>query len=145
MRTILKLIGLIILFQLGACKDENTISPRTTYSNLLTASPWGNCTVTHAIDGDLSNQYSDFVLLFTMSKSDDFEGTFVTSHGGHAFPENTGKWKFSEDLKQIIFDSGRELDFQLDENHLLLDFSISPAGGRANGLSGHFVFDLKPL
>lgn len=145
MKTILKLTGLIILVQFGACKDDNEINPQHKSVEILTATSWGNGTVTHAIDGDLSDQYENFAIVFTKKPSADFEGTFVVASGGYAFSENTGKWKFSEDLKQIIFDSGREFDFQLDENHLRLDFSVSLAGGRGNGLSGHFVFDLKPL
>jgi len=145
MKTILKLTGLIIVLQLGACKDDNELSPQVKNVSMLTATSWGNGTVIHAIDGDLSGQYTDFVINFSKNPSADFEGTYLVANGGYAFPETTGKWKFSEDLTKIIFDSGREFDFQLDENHLQLDFVVTLAGGRANGISGHFVFDLNPL
>ena len=56
-----------------------------------------------------------------------------------------GKWKFNEHLDIIIFDSGREISYQVDESTLHLDLNVDTPGGRTNGLSGHFVFDLKPL
>lgn len=145
MKNILKLSALLILFNLAACKDdENDLSLHDKNVNMITSTSWGDATVTHA-DGDLSDQYEDFVMAFTKNSSTGFDGTYVIANGGYAFSEAAGNWKFSDDLTQIILDSGKEMDFELDENSLQLDFTVTSPGGRAAGLSGHFIFDLKPL
>ena len=144
MKNILTLIAIVALFLLSACKDDNVDASSHDQSvAMLTASAWGNPTVNHP-DGDLSDQYTDFIIAFTKKPADGFDGIFVVGNGGYAFPESTGKWKFSEDLTQIIFDSGRELDIVLSATNLNLDFIVTPEGGRINGLSGHFTFDLTP-
>lgn len=143
MKNILTLIAIVALFQLSACKDDNEANTHDQNVAMLTASAWGNPTVNHP-DGDLSDQYTDFIIAFTKKPTDGFDGIFVVGNGGYAFPESTGKWKFSEDLSQIIFDSGRELDIELSATNLNLDFIVTPEGGRIDGLSGHFTFDLTP-
>lgn len=144
MKKILTLTALIVLFQLSACKDNNEISQHDQTVNTLVASTWGNASVTNSADGDLSDQYTDFIMVFTSKPADGFDGTFLIANGLYAFPESTGKWKLSEDLTKIVFDSGREIDYQLSNNTLHLDFVVTPIGGRINGLSGHFTFDLTP-
>jgi hypothetical protein len=144
MKSIIKLTALLFVLQLGACKDEKE-SGTDVKTKMLTAESWGNAQVTHTPDGDLSDQYTNFAIVFTSNASDGFDGTFVVSNGGYAFSENAGKWKFSNDLDQIIFDSGKVIDFQLDETHLELDFIVPTPGGRVSGISGHFIFDLQPL
>lgn len=144
MKKILTLTALIaLLFQFSACKDDNEISAHDQNVNTITASTWGDPTVTHP-DGDLSDQYTNFIIAFTNKPANGFDGDFVVGNGGYAFTENSGRWKFSEDLTQIILDSGRELDVELSSTNLNLDFIVTPEGGRINGLSGHFTFDLKP-
>jgi hypothetical protein len=144
MKNILKISALLLVLQATSC-DDNEVSPKSQEVNLLTASPWSHSTVIHATDGDLSEQYRNFVISFTNAPSSPFEGNFVVSNGGHAFPETTGKWKLNDDLTLIIFDSGRELNYDIDNNTLHLDFTVAPIGGRVAGLSGHFTFELKPL
>lgn len=134
---------MVALAHLSACKDDNEVSAHDQNVNVITASTWGDPTVTHP-DGDLSDQYSDFIIAFTKKPADGFDGIFVIGNGSYAFPENSGKWKFSEDLTKIILDSGRELDVELSATNLNLDFIVTPEGGRIDGLSGHFTFDLKP-
>lgn len=134
---------MIIALQLGACGDEKE-SGTAAKTKMLTATPWGHATVTHS-DGDLSGQYGNFAIIFAKNGSDGFDGTFLISKGGYAFSETAGKWMFSDDMTQIIFDSGKEIDIELSEDHLQLDFIVPPPGGRIAGLSGHFVFDLQPL
>ncbi len=143
MKNFLILIAIVALFQLSSCKDDK-VSGHDQNINLLTSSNWGNPTVINATDGDLSDQYTDFIMVFKNKSADGFDGTFVIGNGLYAFPETTGKWRFSEDLTKIIFDSGREIDFELSEKKLQLDFVVTPDGGRINGLSGHFTFDLQP-
>ncbi len=145
MKSILKFAALLIVFQLGACNDDNETSKRDIKIDMLTASSWGNAQVTHTPDGDLSIQYTDFAIVFTGNSSDGFDGTYIISNGGYAFSENAGKWKFSDDLSKIILDSGKELAYQLDETNLHLDFTVASAGSKVAGVSGHFVFDLQPL
>lgn len=144
MKNFLTLFAIAFLFQLSACKDDNEISQHDQNVTMLTATNWGNPTVMNATDGDLSEQYADLIMVFTKKSTDGFDGTFVIGNGLYAFPETSGKWKFSNDLTKIVFDSGRELDYTLSENNLHLDFVVAPIGGRINGLSGHFTFDLKP-
>jgi hypothetical protein len=144
MKNILKITTLLIVLQLPACKDDNEKSERDLKTDMLTTS-WGDAQVMHTPDGDLSNQYTNFMIVFTDNGSGDFDGTYIISNGGNAFSEDTGKWKFNDALNQIILDSGKEMDMQLGEGHLQLDFITVPAGGKVKGLSGHFVFDLQPM
>jgi hypothetical protein len=140
MKKILTLIALVVLFQLSACKDDTQeVSSHDQNVDMLTANP----TVTHP-DGDLSDQYENFVIIFTKKSAGGFDGDFLVANGGYAFPESLGSWKFNEDLTKIILDSGRELDVALSATHLNLDFIVTPEGGRIDGLSGHFTFDLQP-
>lgn len=144
MKNLFNIAALLIVISFGACNNDDEPNAHDAKVNTLTANSWGDATVTHA-DGNLSSQYDNFVIVFSGNSSDGFDGTFVIANGGYAFSETSGKWKFSEDLSQIIFDSGKEMEFELSENSLQLDFTVTSAGGRAAGLSGHFVFDLKPL
>ena len=143
MKKLFNLAALLIVISLGACKDDE-LSAHDQKVKTLTDHSWGSPAVTHA-DGDLSSQYAELVIAFTKNSSNGFDGAFVIGNGGYAFPEPSGKWKLSEDLTQIIFDSGEEMEMQLSGDHLRLEFTVVPSGGRAAGLSGHFVFDLKPL
>jgi hypothetical protein len=144
MKNILKITTLLIVLQLPACKDDNEKSERDLKTDMLTTS-WGDAQVMHTPGGDLSGQYTNFMIVFTDNGSGDFDGTYIISYGGYAFSETTGKWKFNDALNQIILDSGKEMDMQLDENYLQLDFITASSGGKVKGLSGHFVFDLQPM
>lgn len=145
MKNILKAILLLLTIQLAACSSDGGSDGMDAKTKMLTAAPWGNAQVTHSPDGDLSDQYTDFAIMFTANSSDGFDGTFVVSNGGYAFSENAGRWRFNDDFTKIIFDSEKEMDIELSENHLQLDFIVAPAGGKVAGISGHFVFDLQPL
>jgi hypothetical protein len=145
MKSIFKITALLVLIQLWSCGgDDNEKSEREMQVDVIAATPWGHAQVTHNPDGDLSDQYTNFMMVFTGEASDSFDGTYIISNGGFAFSENAGKWKFNDTLDKIILDSGKEMDIQLDETHLQLDF-VTPPGGKVVGLSGHFVFDLQPL
>lgn len=145
-KDILKLALLLpLIFQLASCGDDQEKSARSLKTDLLTATPWGNAQVTHATDGDLSGQYTDFVITFTRNASSGYDGNFVVANGGHAFEEVAGKWKFDDSLNQLIFDSGKTMDIELMADHLQLDFTVLSMGGRADGLTGHFTFNLSPL
>lgn len=148
MKSIIKLTLLLFVLQLWACKDNDKEQEKETESeiktNMLTAATWGRAEVTHS-DGDLSDQYVNFAIGFTRNGSDGFDGNFIISSGGHAFSEIAGKWKFSDDFNQIIFDSGKEIDIELSKELLTLDFTVPPSGGKVTGLSGHFVFKLRHL
>jgi hypothetical protein len=143
MKKLLSLTMLVSLVQLFACDDD--VNPKSKELRLLTAAPWSHASVTHATDGDLSDQYKNFVISFSEKAGDGFDGTYIISNGGYAFPENSGTWKFNDDLDEIILDSGKGMQFDVEENTLHLDFSVAHPGGRVGGLSGHFIFDLKPL
>ena len=143
MKHILKLSALILLLA-TACKDDDEPSAKDVKLNMLTVSPWAHAQVTHA-DGDLSSQYTEFVISFSKNSSNGYDGMYVISNGGYAFTEDGGHWKFNANLDQIILDSGKVMDFVLEENHLQLDFNVANPGGRIEGVSGHFVFDLQPL
>ncbi len=144
MKNFLTLIAIVALFQLSACKDDNEVNAHDKNVNMLTASAWGDAVVMNSPDGDLSDQYDNFLIIFTKKSAGDFDGSFLVANGGYAFTESTGEWKFSEDLSKIIFDSGKEMDVELSSTNLKLDFTVAPIGGRIDGLSGHFTFDLTP-
>ena len=144
MKNILKLMTLGIMILLSGCNDDAP-SKQSVKTKLLTSAPWAHAQVTHTTDGDLSNQYTNFAIAFTRNAANGFDGTFLVSNGGFAFSETSGNWKFSDDLAQIILDSGKTIDIQLDKEHLQLDFIVPPVGGKITGVSGHFIFDLQPL
>ena len=134
---------LAMVIQLSGCEDKS--SSENTKRDLLTTNTWGTPLVTHA-DGNLSDEYSDFAITFTTNAViSGFEGTYIVSSGGHAFNDPSGQWKFNDEQTMIVFDSGREIQFEVSENKLKLDFTVEESDGRSNGLSGHFVFELKPL
>jgi hypothetical protein len=144
MKKILTLTMLIGLAQMFACDDD--VNPKSQDVQLITATPWSHASVINSTDGDLSDQYKNFAISFTNKPENGYEGTYIISNGGYAFPENTGKWKLHDDLEnKIVFDSGRQIQFNVSNETLQLDFTVSVPGGRVDGLSGHFVFDLKPL
>jgi hypothetical protein len=142
MKRIIKLTIVLFALSLTACKDDPSATEVKT--KMLTATTWGHAQVTHT-DGDLSNQYANFAIAFTKSASDGFDGTFIISGGGYAFSETTGRWRFSDNVQQIIFDSGKQIDIELTKANLKLDFTVPLAGGKVKGVSGHFVFELSPL
>ena len=144
MKNFLTLIAIVALFQLSACKDDNEVSAHDKNVNMLTASAWGDAVVMNSTDGDLSDQYTDFIMVFTKKPENGFDGTYVIANGSYAFPEDSGKWKFNDDFTKIIFDSGKDMDVELSSTNLHLDFTVAPIGGRIDGLSGHFTFDLTP-
>jgi hypothetical protein len=145
MKNIITIVALGIILQFSACSEDEKVAPRTGTIDKLAETPWGDARVTHA-DGDLSAQYQYFAIAFTKQSSGAFDGQFVISNGGHAFPETSGRWRFNAELTQIIFDSGTTIDYQLNETSLTLDFTTPPpSGGRVKGLGGHFIFELKRL
>jgi hypothetical protein len=143
MKTLFKVIVLLVVVQFAACKDEKSEN-ESAEIKILTATTWANAQVLHD-DGDLSDQYATFAIVFTSNPSNGFDGRFVISNGGYAFSENSGMWKFNEDFSQIIFDSGKEMVIELNKEHLRLEFTVAAETGRLYGTSGNFTFDLQPL
>ncbi len=138
------MVVLSLFIGLSACKDQGP-NEKEVMTNMLTANVWTNAIVTHDLDGDLSFQYENFAIQFTNQVADGYAGNFLVSNGGSAFPDVAGKWKFNSDMTQIIFDTGKEMVFELTENRLILDFTVVEMGGRVSGLDGHFIFELTPL
>lgn len=144
MKNICKITALLFALHLSGCSDDSEKSKQDKMTAMLTASAWGEATVTHT-DGDLSDQYEHFSILFTDKKSSSSDGQYFISNGGNAFSETSGTWQFNDDQTRIILDSGKTMDIQLDEIHLQLDFITDAPAGRIRGLSGHFIFDLQPI
>lgn len=140
----LTLVVLLSFVQLIACKDDAEPTAREKAIATLTATAWAHAHVTHT-DGDLSDQYEDFIIQFTKSPSGGFDGTFVITEGGNAFEETAGRWKFNDALNQISFDSGKTLTVALTSTNLHLEFFVAAPTAKALGVSGNFVFDLQPL
>jgi len=135
---------MVVVLLVAGCDDDDG-NAKSQNMKFLTGATWSHAEVQHATDGDLSDQYENFAISFTSDGGDGFDGTFIIANGGYAFPENAGKWKLNDQLDRIIFDSGRQIQFDVVENSLHLEVNVDAPGGRTNGLSGHFVFDLKPL
>jgi hypothetical protein len=144
LKILYRIVMLVIIAQLAACSDESASATDTKHA-LLTSNTWGTPTVSHA-DGNLTQDYADFTITFTTNAViSGFDGTYIISNGGHAFTDPSGQWKFNEEQTLIVFDSGREIQFEVSEGLLKLDFTVADSGGRLNGLNGHFVFELKPI
>ena len=126
-------------------KDEN-VSERDKVVNQITESTWVAEDVDHGTDGNLTDQYADFTIAFTKTKSTNFIGEYFVANGSYAFPDTFGKWSLSDDLKTVLFDNGQELAVEFENERMILDFTVSPPGdGRTTGLSGHFTFTLKHI
>src|SRR5688572_25723090 len=97
-KIILQIAVLAFMVQLAACSEES-MSEKDQAKNTLTTKAWGDPSVMHASDGDLSAAYEDFTIAFTSNDSGDgYQGAYVVANGGHAFSDASGKWKFSDDL-----------------------------------------------
>lgn len=144
MKTLLNVIGLLIVFQLTSCEEDGGDKESSEQINMLTSATWAHAQVTHD-DGDLSDQYENFAIVFTKNPAGGFDGTFVVSNGGYAFSESTGLWKFNDDFSRIILDSGKEMNTDVSEDRLLLEFTVAAESGKFMGTSGNFTFDLQPL
>lgn len=143
-KIIFRVLAVAMIAQLTACDDDSG-SDANTRRTFLTTNTWGTPVVTHA-DGNLSQDYADFAITFTRNAViSGYDGTYIVSNGGHAFEDPSGQWKLNDDETMIIFDSGREIQFEVSGDRLKLDFTVTESGGRTNGLSGHFVFELKPI
>src|SRR5262245_7787478 len=101
MKSILKITALLIVLQLTGCGEDKGKSEEQAMTDMLTATAWGHAAVTHS-DGDLSDQYTNFTILFTDHGADGFDGNYIISNGGYAFSEIAGKWRLSADKSQII-------------------------------------------
>lgn len=144
MKNIINIISIVALVAFTSCSDSGETPKQDATTKLLTASSWGHATVTHS-DGDLSDQYQNFMIIFTDNELNGYDGSFLVSNGGNAFSEGIGKWKFNDDKTLIILDSEKEIEFTVTENILQLEFTVPSSGGKAAGLSGHFVFELQHL
>jgi hypothetical protein len=143
MKYILNIVSLIALVTFMSC-DGNESPKQDATTAMLTASSWGSPTVAHS-DGDLSDQYENFIIAFTSKATSGYNGTFIIANGGNAFSETSGLWKFNPGKTQIILDSEKEIDFFVTENSLQLEFTVTVPNGKTAGLTGHFVFELSPL
>ncbi len=135
----------LVLVQLAACKnDADEPTAREKAIATLTKASWGHAHVTHS-DGDLSDQYENFVIQFIKAPASGFDGTFIITAGGYAFAETAGRWKFNNGLDQISFDSGKVMAVALTVSDLQLEFYVAAPAAKAMGVSGNFVFNLQPL
>lgn len=144
MKIVYRLLALLIVIQFASCKDDTGEKESSLHIKMLTANTWAHARVTHDA-GDLSDQYTDFAMVFTGNTSGGFDGSYVISHGGYAFSETSGLWKFNDDFTQIIFDSGKEMEVTVSKERLQLEFTVAAASGKLYGVSGNFLFELQPL
>jgi hypothetical protein len=144
MKYILNIVSFIVITTLMSCGDSGETPKQDGTTTLLTASSWGNAEVTHS-DGDLSDQYENFMIVFTSNASSGYNGTFIVANGGNAFSEISGLWKFNSDKTQIILDSEKAIDFTVTKTSLVLEFTVAAPDGKVAGISGHFTFELQPM
>jgi len=150
MKKLFKLLPFMMLAMTFASCDpaeEEKTEPteREILLNKLGNVTWGNATVTHADDGDLSDMYSLFAIQFNLNESDNSDGSYLVNAGSYAFPQAAGKWSVNEELTQITLSNGQVIDFELSSNTLTLDFTVESANGKSLGVEGHFIFELSAL
>lgn len=147
MKHLFKTLSWLLLLGTLACDNEKSAEPSAKEKLVIALSDvaWGEPTVSHADDGDLSDMYTDFVIQWTINASEDYDGTYVVNAGGNAFPNSQGSWKLNNDLSQITLSSGQTIDFEILENTLTLDFTVPSQEGRMAGVDGHFTFELSAL
>ncbi len=143
MNKVIIFTSLILVLMAGSCKKDE-LTMQEIKINQLTSAPWKAVSVENAIDGDLTIQYIGFSISFLKNEQAGFNGEYYLLHGGVAFKDTFGKWKFNDDQTVIQFDNGLELGTTLSENQLSIIVIVEPPlGGRVNGLSGKFTFVLK--
>ncbi|MBX2964124.1 MAG: hypothetical protein KF687_16555 [Cyclobacteriaceae bacterium] len=143
MKSILTISAIAFLLAFSACSSDDAVNERDQQINLLTSAPWITQSVMHATDGDLTDQYQNFSITFIKNPVSGFDGDYFVVNGSYAFPEPSGKWKFSNDLTKLIFINGQDLDASVTNSLLTLHFVVASPGGRTTGLSGQFTFVLK--
>lgn len=129
-----------VIFQ---CSKDNEPSLKSQKIKLLASDVWVTESVLNSEDGDLTFQYTDFTIAFVKNGDAGFDGDYYLTGGGHAFPELTGKWKFSKDVTKLVLQNGREMGIMLTAGSLTLTFHMDASGGRTRGLGGDFIFNLK--
>ena len=151
MKKIIAIVALGFTGLLVSCNKNSESSPKDKAIDMITANAWETESVQHDTDGNLTFQYENFTIAFTKKTSSNYSGEYVVANGGTAFPDAFGQWKILDDLKTIQFDNGQEFEVDLSNGKLKLDFYIVNSGGgrigwgRMSGLSGHFIFVLKPV
>ena len=143
MNKVISFSSLIVVLMMGACKKDE-LTMQESKINQLTSAPWKAVSVESASDGDLTIQYIGFSISFLKNEQAGYNGEYYVLHGGVAFKDTFGKWKFNDDQTVIQFDNGLELEAILAGNQLTITVIVEPPlGGRVNGLSCRFTFVLK--
>ncbi len=139
------LLLIVVAVACGSKDEDPKPDAKAKAISTLTGSKWIANSVEHAIDGDLTFQYEDFSITFSKHPAAGAEGDYTVINGGNAFPDPSGKWSLSEDGHTIFFTSGQEFAIEsLTDQSLILNFTVPPSsGGRVEGMSGEFTFNLK--
>jgi hypothetical protein len=139
MRIFIILIFASVLIQCSSSSDPDAKEEKIKW---LTHDAWVAENVS-SDEGDLTFQYTDFVIIFMRNPNDTFDGDYYSTGGGHAFSELIGRWKFNDDLSKLLLDGGKEIRIIASKEKLTMNFFVAPSGGRVSGLSGNFTFVLK--
>lgn len=133
---------LTVLLICSSCKDDKeTKSPvEEQLQTLVNGSPWILAGNTVLKDGfDVSSQFTGFTLTFS-------ESNFSTTNSLPSAWPNAGTWQFvNENPNKIIRGDGVEIDLQLADNKLILNFMVSDpnSGGRGLSVAGEYQFTLE--
>jgi len=129
------------LLSFFSCKKHSE-SPKESMLNTISTS-WVAESVMNEPDGNITFEYTDFTITFVKKSSNGFDGEYYINNGSYAFPEASGKWSLSDDLKTLHFDDTQDISIDYSNDRLKLDFTLTAQSGRTNGLTGHFIFVLK--
>jgi len=133
--------------------DGGTDTEAAIQLGLLTGKTWVPGTITKD-DVALAEEYpyfADFTLTFSGSLNADetnvTNGTYTTSDPGEVLP--SGSWEFSSDVETQLelndpANGPTPVTYSVTESSLQLTFTRGNPGGRTEGITGNYVFDLIP-
>ena len=130
----------------GGGGDDPVAAPTAAQKNAtLLDGTWKLNSVTN--EGTPRDEWTDFTL--TLSLDDDFKGgnyntTNIPDEDTEGVWASSGTFTASEDLTILTRNDGTKITLQVSASTLSLSFDISQSGGRVDGFTGSWVFNMNP-
>ena len=137
---------LLIFANCGGGGDDPQAEPSAAQKNAtLLDGTWKLNSVTN--EGNPRDEWTDFTL--TLSLDDDFKGgnyntTNIPDEDTEGVWASSGTFTASEDLTVLTRNDGTKITLTVSASTLSLSFDISESGGRVDGFTGAWVFNMNP-
>ena len=129
----------------GCNKDDDEQSVKDKQTELL-AKKWNIKTDVNSVTlngDDDTDQWPGFTVTFYSN------GTYVASNISEArlntVWSSSGSWLFKSDtnVNTIVRDDGVEININVDQGSLSMNFNYTEPNGRISGIEGEWVFDME--